>query len=163
MIIAVGGTYWSAYSQRPVISYSLGSETQSYVSSPNSPLAFDFRSMNTGQTPAVITVTISATNATVSSQSKDQYANAATQSVQLGKEDTTWGIVTFYVIPDADVASFGVTIVSVVAYNNPSDNSFPSSNITSFIIRQTAFQKISPQTLTYVKNDQASNTYSLQP
>jgi len=165
IIAAVSGYYHGIYVPRPIISYSLNAEQKNYqVSYPTARLPIDFKTMNSGQTPAVLTFRIAATNASVSSQEADaKNASSLTYSFEMGISDTTWGYVTFYVVPYAGVTSFSVTIVGVSDSTNLSDTSVPSSQITSLIVQQTSWEKLYPQTLTYATNPQSYGLYTLQP
>ncbi len=160
--LALIGGIWTAYIYRPIVHYGLYGSNSYYAFSLGSPLAFDFRSENTGPTEIVIFVTISATNATLATSTNGQYAGSASMAIILNARSTGWGTNTFYLIPDGLVASFSVSIVAVTAAISYTNISSISSGITYVIVSQTSYQPVGAQTLFYVKSGFA-NTYALRP
>ena len=161
LILASVTAYWNAWTNRPIVDYCLGETTKSYAYNPDYPLAFHVSMKDTGQSDVVVSVTISAVNATVSTKSDGNYAPSSTQYILLNAR-SDWGSTTFYAMPDPDVTSFSVTISDMTYSNSYRNVDSISSFVEYTVVSQTTWTPLSPQTLVYVISGPAPNTYSLQ-
>ena len=161
LILASVTADWNAWTNRPIVDYCLGETTKSYAYNPDYPLAFHLSMKDTGQSDVVVSVTISAVNATVSTKSDGNYAPSSTQYILLNAR-SDWGSTTFYAMPDPDVTSFSVTISDMTYSNSYRNVDSISSLVTYSVVSQTTWIPLSPQALIYVRSGPAVNTYSLQ-
>ncbi|MFI5450234.1 MAG: hypothetical protein ACHQ03_10790 [Candidatus Bathyarchaeia archaeon] len=159
--LGIGGAYWNAYTNRPVVEYALGSSNQSYSSGegPAYPLGPNFVAKDTGLSDIVVAVTISGVNATVSTKSNGVYSNSTT-GYWVINHGTDWGNYPFYALPTPGVTSFSITISSITYSNSYGNIHSLSDFVTYTIVSQTTWMPVTPQTLTYMSISQ--NTYTLQ-
>jgi hypothetical protein len=161
LALGVGGAYWSAYSNRPVIEYSLGSTQRFYSAgeAPANPLPFNFVAKNTGPTDLIAAVTISAVNATVSTSSNGNYAASATEADVINRL-TDWSDFAFYAIPNPGVTSFSLTVSAPTYASSYSQINSLATLVTYMIVTQTGWIPVAPQMLTYTLT--SPNGYTLQ-
>jgi hypothetical protein len=160
LVLAGITAYWNAWTNRPIVDYCLGETTKSYAYNPGYPLPFQLSLKDTGQNDIVVWATISAVNATISSKSTGNYAPSSLQSI-LVNAHSDWGSTTLYAMPNPNVTSFIVTISGITYANTYKKIDSVSSFVMYMVVSQTTWTALTPQTLTYVKNGEAANTYSL--
>ena len=145
LIAALSGYGWG-WTVRPHLRYELLTRSNyDYcgVGPPTPPLTVLVSVDNVGDTTLVTAVTLSATNATISTSRQGPFGTSATALLQIRPKDSfAWW---FYVIPDNRTNSFRVSITSVQSVYGPD----PWYDAIYFAYSPSIYQPLNVQPLTY--------------
>ena len=146
MLIAVLSGYCWGWTLRPHLRYELLTQTNyDYcgLSPPTPPLTVLVSVDNVGDTTLVTDVTLSAINATISTDQHGSFGTSATALLVIRPKDSfaAW----FYVIPDNRTNSFRVSITSVQSVYGPD----PWYDVIYFAYSPSIYQPLNIQPLSY--------------
>jgi hypothetical protein len=171
-LIASGGAYAWGWSVRPQVTYQLefpsagGTPVPYYVNAgylPNgsyvrntSPLEIVVGADNEGATPITFSITVGATNATISGNQKGAYGQSATATLLVrAKESYGWK---FYVYPYPNTPSFKLSITGITTVTR----SDYLANLIYFVYSSSIYTPVNLQSLMYVRESPSSNAYDPQ-
>jgi hypothetical protein len=167
LVIAIGSAYGWGWTVKPQVTYQIQYSsvypyyiTAGYVANGSylntNPLGVLVSVDNEGATQITFTITVSATNASISNNVKGPYEPSATEWLLAHAKNSF--STTFYVIPYANTPSFKLSLSAPQTVYGQDQ----FANIIYFVYSTSIYSPVNLQSLTYVREKTSSNAYDPQ-